>query len=166
MRCPGCGKELKIEAKSCPNCNRLLVVSARDRLYSQSTESYAGVRHQQGRVQVDQDFNEEIKVTTESEEKIEDEVDAQSKAGHKPIRTEHGSSNDSPYAHVLKPHSTIDVKGLGSKMAGSSYVPAIRHEIAAADESESTQRLQCTNCDSEIEKSDKFCRTCGTRITS
>ena len=159
MRCPSCGNELETDAKSCPSCNRLLVDSVRDRLYSHRTHSYSGVRHQQGRVKVDQDFNEEVKVTTESDEKIEADVDAQSK-------TIEDSFDDSEYADVLKPHYTIDVKGIGSKIAGPFHVTAVRHEIAASDESETSQRFRCLNCGSVNDKSDKFCRNCGTRIPS
>ena len=308
MRCPGCGKELEQEAKSCPKCNRLIVVSARDRLYSQSSKSYSGVLHQQGKVLVDQDFSEEVKVATESKESIKDGRIAQPTADHKPIRIIDGStvidstgitfsvtsgiipvgdfalsfdepeerisatamdpdseispstssfaiilevwrevvsafnephallepdlegsgtdtstqfrvgfgwlpltertmtkveladflesqrkdqthrnlvpvailevmedgpikvthytSDDSSYADVLKPHSIISIKGLGSKMVGPYYVTAIRHKIASSDESVSSQRIRCTNCGNENEKSDKFCRNCGNRIIS
>lgn len=307
MRCPGCGKELEEEAKSCPKCNRLIVVSARDRLYSQSSESYSGVLHQQGKVIVDQDFSEEVKVATESKETIKDGRVTQPTADHKPIRiidgstvidstgitfsvtsgiipigdfalsidepeelisataidpdseislgtsnyaiflevwedvvlstedssliepvleesgpdastqfrvgfgwlplaektmtkvelvdfleskrkdqshrnlipvailevTEdgpievmHNTSEDSPYADVLKPHSIISIKGIGSKMVGPYYVTPVRHKITSSDESDSSQNIRCTNCGNENEKSDKFCRNCGTRITS
>jgi len=106
VRCPECGKELESKAKLCPNCNRLIIESARH------------------------------------------------------------TSGDSLYSDVLKPHSRIDVKGLGSKMTGQPYVTAVRHKIAASDESESSQRFRCTNCGTVNEKNDKFCRTCGTRIAS
>ena len=122
MRCPGCGKELKTEAKSCPNCNRLLVVDVRDGLHSQSIED------------------------------------------HRPIRIMEGSSDDSQYAGVLKPHSTIDVKGIGSKMTSPPIVTAVRHKITTSDESESSLKLRCIKCGTVNEKSDKFCRNCGTRI--
>jgi len=80
-----------------------------------------------------------------------------------PVKVTHYSSES---ADVLKPHSTISVKGLGSTMDGSSYVTAIRHKIGASDESESSQRIECRYCGAENDKSDKFCRTCGAGITS
>ena len=83
-----------------------------------------------------------------------------------PIKVTHYTSDDSSYADVLKPHSIISIKGLGSKMVGPYYVTAIRHKIASSDESVSSQRIRCTNCGNENEKSDKFCRNCGNRIIS
>ena len=91
----------------------------------------------------------------------------QARAGHKPVRIkDDGSSGDSLYAHVLKPRSSISVKGLGSRMTGSSYVKANQHKISPSDESESSQRIRCKNCRTENVKSDRFCKKCGTRITS
>lgn len=307
MRCPGCGKELEPVARYCPKCNRLIVISARDRLYSQSSESYPSVLHQQGKVIVDKDLSEEVKVTAESKDTIKENRVAQPTADHKPIRIIDGStvidstgitfsvtsgiipvgdsvlsfdepeerisatamnpdseispstsnyviyleaweevvsstedssliepdlegagpdtstqfrvgfgwipltektitkveladilksqrkdqtrrnlvpvailevtedghievmhytSEDSPYANVLKPSSIISIKGLGSKMAGSYYLTPVRHKIVESDESDSSQKIHCTNCGNENEKGDKFCRNCGTRIAS
>ena len=92
MKCPRCGKELEQDAKSCPKCKRLIVVSSRDRLYSKSSGSYSGVAHQQGKVIVDQDYNEEVKVAPERKETVREGRVAQPTAGHKPIRIVDGSA--------------------------------------------------------------------------
>ena len=92
MKCPRCGKELEQDAKSCPKCKRLIVVSSRDRLYSKSSGSYSGVAHQQGKVIVDQDYNEEVKVATERKETVKEGRVAKPTAGHKPVRIVDGSA--------------------------------------------------------------------------
>jgi len=51
MRCPGCGKELESTIKLCPYCNKRIVESS-------SARHFSGVRHQQGRVETDQDYHE------------------------------------------------------------------------------------------------------------
>lgn len=78
--------------------------------------------------------------------------------------TRHTSAG-SPYADVLKPRSTVDVKGLGTKMTGSHDVKAVRHKITSSDESESSRKIRCMKCGSVNDKGDKFCRKCRTRIT-
>jgi hypothetical protein len=138
VRCPGCKTEIEPGTKSCPNCNRLIVISARDRLFSQSRK-YAGVQHQQGKVLVDQDINEDVKIRT-------------------------GGQADSLYSDVLKSRASIDVRGVGTKMDGTYHVASVRHEIASSDESE--EKVRCENCRTENEKKDKFCRNCGTRLPS
>jgi hypothetical protein len=84
--------------------------------------------------------------------------------------TKKGPINVTHFAHettdVLKPHSTISVKGLGSKMDGSYYVTAIRHKIGDADGYAPSQKIQCGFCGTENDKSDKFCRNCGSSLTS
>lgn len=75
------------------------------------------------------------------------------------------TSGDSPYTDVLKPHSSVDVKGLGSKMTGSHDVTAVRHRITSSDKSESSQKNRCMKCGSVNDKGDKFCRKCRTRIS-
>ncbi|TFH00676.1 MAG: zinc ribbon domain-containing protein [Candidatus Thorarchaeota archaeon] len=80
-----------------------------------------------------------------------------------PIKVTHHASES---VDVLKPRSTISVKALGSKMDGSYYVAATRHKISTSDESESSQRIQCGFCGTTNDKSDKFCRNCGGRLTS
>jgi len=92
VKCPGCGKELEQEAKSCPKCKRLIVVSSRDRLYSKSSGSYSGVAHQQGRVIVDQDYSEEVKVAAERKETVKEGLVVQPTKDHKPIRIVDGSA--------------------------------------------------------------------------
>ncbi len=74
-------------------------------------------------------------------------------------------SDDSPYANVLRPKSRISVKGLGSKMDGSHYVTATRHKITDSEEFDSSQKVRCLKCGTVNEKSDQFCRKCGSRIT-
>ncbi|MHA2351898.1 MAG: double zinc ribbon domain-containing protein [Candidatus Thorarchaeota archaeon] len=75
------------------------------------------------------------------------------------------ASNDSPYADILKPHSSISVKGLGSKMSGSHYVTATRHKITVSDESDSSQKIRCPKCGTVNDNSVHYCRKCGSRIT-
>ena len=74
-------------------------------------------------------------------------------------------SDDSPYANVLRPHSRISVKGLDSKFDGSPYVRATRHKITDSDEFDSSQKNRCTKCGTMNDKSDQYCRKCGSRIT-
>lgn len=300
MRCSGCGKELKPKAKSCPNCGRL--VTTRDRFSFKSNESYSGVLHQQGRVMVDEDYSEEVKLATERKEKIEIDTDTQPRVSHKPIRiiddsttidstgitfnvtsgiipvgdvtlsfdepeegisatamdpdseitldsrkyivylevweTTVSSVEDSdliatgleghdtstqfhvgfrwsPYtrkietnadfadflksqkknhthkhlvplailevtkqgqikathyssesADLLKPHSTISVKSLGSKMDGSYSVTTVRHKIGDSVKSEFIERIQCEYCGTENDRTSIFCKNCGSRIAS
>ena len=57
-----------------------------------------------------------------------------------------GTSNDSPYANILKPQSRISTKGLGSKYDGSPYVRATRHKITDSDEFDSSQKIRCFRC--------------------
>ena len=91
----------------------------------------------------------------------------QPRTGHKPIRTvDVTSSDNSSYTDVLKPHSSVRIKGVGSRMAGSPYVKANRHKITTSDESESSQKIRCGNCRTENVKSNRFCKNCGTRLTS
>jgi predicted RNA-binding Zn-ribbon protein involved in translation (DUF1610 family) len=136
VRCPGCKTEIEPGTKSCPNCGRLIVISTRDRLFAQSA-AYTGVRHQQGKVLIDKDVDEDIKISTEEED-------------------------DSPYSDILKSRASIDVRGVGTEMDGTYHVASVRHEITDSDESE--QSIRCPNCRTENEKKDKFCRNCGTRI--
>jgi rRNA maturation endonuclease Nob1 len=82
------------------------------------------------------------------------------------VASTHRSSGDSPYADVLKPRSTVDVRGLGSKMAGRSNVTAVRHKITDSDKSESSQIIRCMTCSAINDKSDHICRNCGARIAS
>ena len=298
MRCSGCGKELKPTTKSCPNCGRL--VTMRARFSSKSSESYSDVMHQQGRVIVDQDYSEEVKIVTERRKMTKDSQAAKSTDNHNIIKiiddsavidsdrirfsmtsgiiplgdfalsfnepeegifattigseispdtsrflvyleawedtvsgiedsdlmtadiegsdtskqynvgfrlvpatekmvtredltdfiesqrknhrsrhfvplavlevTKEGPIKITHYVHesvdVLKPHSIIGVKGLGSKMDGSYYVPVVDHKIGTSGESESSQTIQCEYCGTENDKSDKFCRNCGSSIIS
>lgn len=295
MRCSGCGKELKPKTKSCPNCGRL--VTTRTRFSIKSSKPYTAVIQQQGRVLIDQDYNEDVKTGTTRKEKTDSDTHAQQKVSQKSfgiiddsvtidsteitfnitsgiipvddfalsfdepeegisatamnpdivISTDNrkyivflevweetvssiedsdlisvdveGSDTSSqynvgfrwspvtektiadviesqitnhPHTHLvplavlevtkkgpisvthyehespdtLKPHSTISVKGLGSKMNGSYFVAATRHEIQPSDESKSSQEIQCGFCGAVNDANDKFCRNCGARITS
>ena len=76
------------------------------------------------------------------------------------------ASNDSLYADVLKPRSRISVKGLGSKMSGTSHVTTTRHKIPTSDKPDSSLKIRCMKCNTVNDKSDRFCRNCRTRMTS
>jgi len=93
-------------------------------------------------------------------------ADAQPRTDHRPAKIIGGSSDDSQHSDVLKPHSRINIKGVGSRLASSPYVTAVRHNFPTSDESESSQKLRCMKCGSVNDKSDKFCKKCGTRIGS
>ncbi len=74
------------------------------------------------------------------------------------------TSNDSPYAHILKPRSHISVKGLGSRVTGNSRVTATRHNITPLDRSDSSLKIRCMKCRTVNDNSDQYCRKCGSRI--
>jgi hypothetical protein len=80
------------------------------------------------------------------------------------VKIDSEGQDDSLYSDVLKPHSSVDVRGFGTKMDGTYPVASVRHDIADSDDSE--QRIRCPNCRTQNEKKDKFCRNCGTRIPS
>ncbi|MHA2142071.1 MAG: zinc-ribbon domain-containing protein [Candidatus Thorarchaeota archaeon] len=138
MRCPWCNTEIESGVKSCPNCKRLIIIDAQDRLFSQSSE-YTGVRHQQGKVLVDQDIKEDVQIETEGQD-------------------------DTIYSDILEPRSHIDIRGVGTKLDGAYHVASVRHKITASDESD--EKTRCPNCGRAYEKKDRFCRKCGAKIPS
>jgi rRNA maturation endonuclease Nob1 len=79
------------------------------------------------------------------------------------ISRTHQTSADSQYSDVLRPRSTVSIRGSGSRMEGSSHVRAVRHKLASSNESDLSPKLQCSNCGSEISKNDLFCKKCGSR---
>jgi predicted amidophosphoribosyltransferase len=79
-------------------------------------------------------------------------------------RTEQ-TTTDSLYSGVLKPRSTIGIRGAGSRMGGTSSVKAVRHKITSSNESVFSTSTRCSKCDAEISKNDLFCKKCGTRTT-
>lgn len=78
----------------------------------------------------------------------------------------HDASVDSQYSDVLKPRSKISLKGIGSRMSGSSRVTATSHRFDSSYGSESSQKIRCFHCGHVNDKSDKRCRNCGAMITS
>lgn len=78
----------------------------------------------------------------------------------------HDVSVASRYSDVLKPRFKVSVKGLGSRMSGSSRVAATSHRIDDSYGSESSRKVRCFHCGSVNDKSDKSCRNCGAKITS
>jgi rRNA maturation endonuclease Nob1 len=75
------------------------------------------------------------------------------------------ASDDSLYSDILKPRSRISTKGFGSKMSGTSHVTGTRHTITTSNDSDSSIKIRCTKCGTVNDKSDQFCRNCGTRTT-
>jgi hypothetical protein len=84
MKCSGCGKELKPDTISCPNCGRLITIHTR--FSSKSSTPYTGVIQQQGRVMTDHDYDEETKIVTERKEKISSDTSTQQKVNQKTFR--------------------------------------------------------------------------------
>ena len=117
MRCSGCGKDLEPDTKMCPYCNKRIVASSR-------TRHYSGVLQQQGRVETDQDYNEDR----------------------------------------LKPHSSVSLRGVGSRFSGSSRVRSVRHNIETSND-DSSSKVRCLSCGTVNDDSAKKCRSCGARIT-
>ena len=138
VRCPWCKTEIEPGAKTCPNCNRLIVINGRERLSSQSRK-YTGLLNREGNVLIDHDINEDVKISNEGQD-------------------------DLLYSDVLKHHSSIEVRSAGSRMGGTHHVKSVRHKIGASDESE--QKTRCPNCRTENQKRDRFCKKCGTGISS
>ena len=80
------------------------------------------------------------------------------------VASRHQTSVDSPYSDVIKPRSKVSVRGIGSKMTGPSSVKAVRHKIAASNETASSQKLRCFKCGTVNGMDNKSCRNCGARI--
>ncbi|MGY5852556.1 MAG: zinc ribbon domain-containing protein [Candidatus Thorarchaeota archaeon] len=80
------------------------------------------------------------------------------------IKVVHYTSGDSLYSDVLKLHSLIRTKDVGSKMDGDYYITAVRHKITSSGESDSTQKVRCKKCRTENDVGDQFCRNCGLKL--
>ena len=76
------------------------------------------------------------------------------------------ASSDSRYTDVLKPHSRVNIKGVGSRMTGQSRVSATRHTIATSDDSDTSHKIRCMKCNTVNDKGDRFCRNCKARLAS
>ena len=63
----------------------------------------------------------------------------------------------------LRPRSSVDIRGVSTRMSGTHYVDSVRHRIEA-DESEG--QVRCTSCRAMNERKSKFCQKCGTRLPS
>ncbi|MHA2201580.1 MAG: zinc ribbon domain-containing protein [Candidatus Thorarchaeota archaeon] len=50
-------------------------------------------------------------------------------------------------------------------MSGTSHVTGTRHTITTSNDSDSSIKIRCTKCGTVNDKSDQFCRNCGTRTT-
>ena len=74
------------------------------------------------------------------------------------------ASSDSPSTDILKPRSRVSIKGVGSRMSGTSHVTATRHKISK-DTSDSSLKVRCMKCNTVNDKGDRFCRSCRARIT-
>jgi len=76
------------------------------------------------------------------------------------------ASTDSRYADILKPHSRVNIKDLGSRMAGQSHVTETHHRITTSVEPDSSLKIRCMKCNTVNDKGDRFCRKCKARLAS
>lgn len=74
------------------------------------------------------------------------------------------TSDGSHYDDVLRPHSSISIKGVGSRMSGQSEVAPVRHEINPSAEYDSSEKIRCMKCGTVNDKGARFCRKCRAKL--